>query len=75
MNLAQGANAEHFTDGSLPAWCENVIRVFEQACATYEPKTFRKTMYDAYFEERGKTTDEQRKSDALRPVALERRLL
>jgi glutathione synthase/RimK-type ligase-like ATP-grasp enzyme len=68
VNLSQDAEAEPCKD-DISGLCENIVQIFEEQCSQYEPDTYRKTLYQQYVEERGKTSDDERKNHAFAPLA------
>ena len=48
-NLTQGAVARHFqTDRPFRDFCERVVSVLEERCASYRPETFRQLLWRNY---------------------------
>lgn len=68
VNLAQGAEAVRFNDKDLSRVCEKITAEFEAQCGTYSPENFRKTLWTQFIESKGRTSESQRRSDAMEPL-------
>jgi glutathione synthase/RimK-type ligase-like ATP-grasp enzyme len=65
VNLSQGALAHPLSDKDrIGEFSERVIAIFERECRRYTENNFKSTLYNAYFEERGRTTKAMRDVDA-----------
>jgi len=63
VNLSRGAEAVPFEKDGFSEVCEHIVNVFETECDIYSDN-FRKELYTAYIEKRGRRTEMQRQIDA-----------
>jgi len=64
VNLSQGAKAHPLSDKrEIGDFSERVIAIFERECRKLDQDKFRLNLYNAYFDERGRTTDLEREVD------------
>ena len=69
VNLSRDAKPIHFNyDSNFINFCEKVIKIFEERSQNYSSSSFRKILYNDYLEERGRTSERKRHSDAISPI-------
>ena len=69
VNLGMGAEAFPIDDSELAEFCEQVVEVFEGECAKLTSADFQSKLYNKYFDERGRTTIHERRTDSFAPLA------
>jgi len=69
VNLSQDAKAISFDyDSDFAGFCEKVIEVFEGLAQEYTFDSYKSILYQKYIDERGRTSDFERKSDINSPL-------
>lgn len=67
VNFTQGAQAYPFRDAGFGEFCERIVAVFEEECTKYSTDTFQKDLYTSYVDARGRTSNEEREFDYMKP--------
>ena len=73
VNLSQDAKAVAYDYSTeFSKYCENIVDVFEMKSSEYNFRSYQKTLYSDYTNERGRTSDAQRKIDAIYPLLMKK---
>ena len=69
VNLSQDATAISFDyEGDFVRFCEKTVKVFEEKSNEHPMDSYKKTLYQKYMNERGKTSNIQRGIDKISPL-------